>query len=61
MKDVVPVRTAAGQKGPFWLHNSKGSHRVHTIHRVNCRLYHVLCEDGKWFALDPKHPLWRSS
>ena len=60
MKSAVAVREAARQKGPFWLRNSKGAHRVTTVHRVNGRLFHVLCEDGCWFAVDPNYTLFRS-
>ena len=59
MRPSVTVREASRQKGPFWLRNSRGEHEVETIHKVNGRLYHVLCKDGGWFALDPLHLLYR--
>lgn len=55
----VSVREASRQKGPFWLRNSRGAHKVARIHRVNGRLYEVVCEDKCWFAVDPQTPLWR--
>lgn len=61
MRQALALRQAYRQKGPFWLKNSKGSHRILVINRVNCRHYEVVTEDGSWFALDPDYVVSRTA
>jgi hypothetical protein len=55
----VAVRRAGALKRPLYLKNSRGSHRVVAVQRLNARLYRVTTEDGGEFTVDPDYKLWR--
>jgi len=56
---TVPVKRASKLKCSLYLRNTRGSFLVVATRRVNARLYEVATADGRKYALDPKHPLWR--